>query len=290
MSVTSRYFTPHRCHTSHAVTGAIGVATAFALPGTVAGEHGLAPGNARGRRAAPAGPDRGRGRGRASRTARSWSAAPRSSARPGRSSRAIFTCPTTCSRRPHRPPVRPWTPARCSVGRSRPVQLIVPTPAGGANDAIARAIARNLGPLLGRPVVVDNRAGAHGSIASEHVARASTGRRHPPARLRRHPRHAPGDAEPGLRPGRRLRAGRSRRVLPDGPRRRTHRAGPDRRRARHVPAEAPGGRTPTPPPARGPHRTSPPSCSSSPPASTSRASPSADPPRRSATSSRAGPN
>jgi PrpF protein len=32
---TARYFTPHRCHTSHAVTGAIGIATAFALPGTV---------------------------------------------------------------------------------------------------------------------------------------------------------------------------------------------------------------------------------------------------------------
>ncbi len=35
-SVTSRYFTPRRCHAAHAVTGAIGVATAFALPGTVA--------------------------------------------------------------------------------------------------------------------------------------------------------------------------------------------------------------------------------------------------------------
>lgn len=35
-SITSRYFTPKRCHVSHAVTGAIGVATAFALPGTVA--------------------------------------------------------------------------------------------------------------------------------------------------------------------------------------------------------------------------------------------------------------
>jgi 2-methylaconitate cis-trans-isomerase PrpF len=43
-SVTSRYFTPHRCHTSHAVTGAIGVASAFALPGTVAAGEGLAPG------------------------------------------------------------------------------------------------------------------------------------------------------------------------------------------------------------------------------------------------------
>ena len=35
-SITSRYFTPRRCHASHAVTGAIGVASAFALPGTVA--------------------------------------------------------------------------------------------------------------------------------------------------------------------------------------------------------------------------------------------------------------
>jgi 2-methylaconitate cis-trans-isomerase PrpF len=34
--IVSRYFTPHRCHSSHAVTGAIGVGTAFALPGTVA--------------------------------------------------------------------------------------------------------------------------------------------------------------------------------------------------------------------------------------------------------------
>ena len=47
--VMSRYFTPHKCHASHAVTGAIGVATAFALPGTVAsgkprsaGSHAIA--------------------------------------------------------------------------------------------------------------------------------------------------------------------------------------------------------------------------------------------------------
>lgn len=35
-SIVSRYFTPWRCHTAHAVTGAIGVATALGLPGTVA--------------------------------------------------------------------------------------------------------------------------------------------------------------------------------------------------------------------------------------------------------------
>src|SRR4051794_19197202 len=43
-SVSSRYFTPRRCHASHAVTGAIGVASAFALPGTVASATARGPG------------------------------------------------------------------------------------------------------------------------------------------------------------------------------------------------------------------------------------------------------
>lgn len=43
-SITSRYFTPWRCHASHAVTGAIGLATAYALPGTVASGAAVAPG------------------------------------------------------------------------------------------------------------------------------------------------------------------------------------------------------------------------------------------------------
>jgi len=55
---------------------------------------------------------------------------------------------------------------------ARPVTIIVPTASGGANDVIARAIARGLGPRLGRAVTVDNRSGAHGSVAAEYVARA----------------------------------------------------------------------------------------------------------------------
>src|SRR5690606_17210353 len=35
-SVRSRYFTPHACHKAHAATGAVGVASAFFMPGTVA--------------------------------------------------------------------------------------------------------------------------------------------------------------------------------------------------------------------------------------------------------------
>ncbi len=45
LTINSRYFTPKRCHTSHAVTGAIGLASAFVLPGTVANKSDIPPGN-----------------------------------------------------------------------------------------------------------------------------------------------------------------------------------------------------------------------------------------------------
>jgi hypothetical protein len=55
----------------------------------------------------------------------------------------------------------------------RPVTVIVPTAAGGANDAMARIVAQGLATRLGKPVIVDNKAGANGAIASEFVARAT---------------------------------------------------------------------------------------------------------------------
>ena len=64
----------------------------------------VAAGRLRGRGAAPAGPDRGRGRGRRAGRRDRGAAARRSSERLGRSCRAIFTCPTTCSRRLGRAP------------------------------------------------------------------------------------------------------------------------------------------------------------------------------------------
>jgi tripartite-type tricarboxylate transporter receptor subunit TctC len=54
----------------------------------------------------------------------------------------------------------------------REVHIIVPTSAGGGNDTMARTLTRKLGPLLGQPVVVDNRAGANGTIACEYVVAA----------------------------------------------------------------------------------------------------------------------
>ncbi|MFN6997199.1 MAG: Bug family tripartite tricarboxylate transporter substrate binding protein [Aquincola tertiaricarbonis] len=56
---------------------------------------------------------------------------------------------------------------------TKTITIVVPTAAGGANDAMARTIGQKLGGMLGQTVIIDNRAGANGSIASEYVARAA---------------------------------------------------------------------------------------------------------------------
>jgi len=53
------------------------------------------------------------------------------------------------------------------------ITIVVPTAAGGANDAMARIIGQGLSARLGKPVIVENKAGANGAIASEYVARAT---------------------------------------------------------------------------------------------------------------------
>jgi tripartite-type tricarboxylate transporter receptor subunit TctC len=54
----------------------------------------------------------------------------------------------------------------------RPLRLIVPFAPGGSTDVAARLLAEAMGPLLGQSVVVENRAGANGQVASEAVIRA----------------------------------------------------------------------------------------------------------------------
>jgi tripartite-type tricarboxylate transporter receptor subunit TctC len=55
---------------------------------------------------------------------------------------------------------------------SRPVTMVVPFPAGGALDIVARVLAKELTPLIGQAVVVENKAGAAGTIGSAFVAKA----------------------------------------------------------------------------------------------------------------------
>jgi len=56
---------------------------------------------------------------------------------------------------------------------SRPIRLLVPNPPGGATDNLARVIAPKLGELLGQTIVVDNRPGSNGNLATEATVRAT---------------------------------------------------------------------------------------------------------------------
>jgi tripartite-type tricarboxylate transporter receptor subunit TctC len=66
-------------------------------------------------------------------------------------------------------PLQSWAQA----WPSKPVRLVVPYPPGGSVDAYARLVAQRLGDKLGQTVVVENRAGAAGSLGSEYVAKSA---------------------------------------------------------------------------------------------------------------------
>ena len=184
-SITSRYFTPRRCHASHAVTGAIGVATAYALPGTVissdaslASVRAISVLHPQGRIEVEVAID---GTGDEARVQRAALL---------RTARKIlqgdlhlppyvFSNPTEGDKPMKRliaPAVAAAMAAATPLAMAYPdktITIVVPTAAGGGNDAMARTIALKLAPLLGQSVIVDNRAGANGAIASEFVARAA---------------------------------------------------------------------------------------------------------------------
>ncbi len=200
-SITSRYFTPRRCHASHAVTGAIGVSAAFALPGTVASSERAQEGP---RSVAVLHPQgridvaveiEGRGEQAAIRRAALVRTARKIfegrlhipayvfSRQPAHATETTTETPEPTGDKTMKPVstlAAPLIAAALAAAApaafafpTKTITIVVPTAAGGGNDAMARTIAQKLGPLLGQTIIVDNRAGANGSIASEFVARAT---------------------------------------------------------------------------------------------------------------------
>ena len=83
--------------------------------------------------------------------------------------------------------MRPWfgpallaalvvTGAGAAFGQAypnRPIRIVVPYPAGGATDQMARIIQQPLSEMLGQPIIIDNKAGAGGAIGTDAVAKAA---------------------------------------------------------------------------------------------------------------------
>jgi tripartite-type tricarboxylate transporter receptor subunit TctC len=65
----------------------------------------------------------------------------------------------------------PWVGAQDAYP-TKLITIVVPTAPGGGNDAMARVVGQRLAEKLGKPVIVENKPGANGSIAAEFVARA----------------------------------------------------------------------------------------------------------------------
>jgi tripartite-type tricarboxylate transporter receptor subunit TctC len=63
-------------------------------------------------------------------------------------------------------------PSAGSGWPSRPIRLVVPLPPGGSPDYLSRLLSERLQPVLGQPIVVENKPGASGNIAREFVAKA----------------------------------------------------------------------------------------------------------------------
>ena len=63
-------------------------------------------------------------------------------------------------------------PASAQPYPSRPVTVVVPFPAGGPSDVVARIVAEGMGKVLGQTMVIENVGGAGGTIGSGRVASA----------------------------------------------------------------------------------------------------------------------
>ena len=64
-------------------------------------------------------------------------------------------------------------PAQAQTWPSKPIKIVVPFPAGGTSDVLARLFGQKMGETWGQPVVVDNKPGSSGNLGADLVAKAA---------------------------------------------------------------------------------------------------------------------
>lgn len=67
----------------------------------------------------------------------------------------------------------PLQTAQAQAYPAKPIKMVVPFPAGGTTDIVARLVAQRMTETMGQPVLVDNKAGAGGAIGADFVAKSA---------------------------------------------------------------------------------------------------------------------
>ena len=87
------------------------------------------------------------------------------------------------------------SPAQAQAYPNRPIKVVVPFPAGGPTDTMARIVSERLGQVLGQSIVIENKGGgAGGSVGAKFVASSDPRRLHRPDHPGRLAHQRPGGA------------------------------------------------------------------------------------------------
>ena len=70
-------------------------------------------------------------------------------------------------------PLAVLLPAHAQAYPSKPIKIIVPFPAGGTTDIVARLVGQRMSESMGQPIIVENRGGAGGSLGADAVAKSA---------------------------------------------------------------------------------------------------------------------